>query len=66
MWRKTTTHYAGDPCQGTDANRNCKFLLFKFFIIQSLGLTKVYNIKQTGSWRCISFFEFKQPEGSFD
>merc|ERR1712183_853025 len=22
MWRKTTTHYSGDPCQGTDANRN--------------------------------------------
>jgi murein tripeptide amidase MpaA len=21
MWRKTTTHYSGDPCQGTDANR---------------------------------------------
>jgi len=25
MWRKTTTHYAGDPCQGTDANRNWDF-----------------------------------------
>jgi len=22
MWRKTTTHYPGDTCQGTDANRN--------------------------------------------
>jgi len=22
MWRKTTTHYSGDQCQGTDANRN--------------------------------------------
>merc|ERR1712121_477352 len=22
MWRKTTTHYSGNTCQGTDANRN--------------------------------------------
>jgi len=25
MWRKTTTHYSGDSCQGTDANRNWDF-----------------------------------------
>jgi len=25
MWRKTTTKYEGDPCQGTDANRNWDF-----------------------------------------
>jgi len=25
MWRKTTTHYPGDSCQGTDANRNWDF-----------------------------------------
>jgi len=25
MWRKTTTHYEGDSCQGTDANRNWDF-----------------------------------------
>merc|ERR1719452_116646 len=25
MWRKTTTHYEGNPCQGTDANRNWDF-----------------------------------------
>jgi len=25
MWRKTTTHYSGNSCQGTDANRNWDF-----------------------------------------
>ena len=25
MWRKTTTKYEGDTCQGTDANRNWDF-----------------------------------------
>ena len=25
MWRKTTTFYEGDSCQGTDANRNFDF-----------------------------------------
>jgi len=25
MWRKTTTQYSGDGCQGTDANRNFDF-----------------------------------------
>ena len=25
MWRKTTTQYSGDSCQGTDANRNWDF-----------------------------------------
>ena len=47
MWRKTTTQYSGDGCQGTDANRwrvihTCANWRLQFDLLDTVSLQLVY------------------------
>ena len=51
MWRKTTTHYENDFCQGTDANRN-----FDYHWGEMPGIYKGFTIISTSGKINVLFF----------